>query len=88
MAYWLIDWSIIDRLFDWLIKLAYRHVQCNVRQYSCFFFPRDLRIWNLLPAETVQEKRRLRPFKATSAEAIQDISVPLHLNGDCTCIVD
>ena len=58
--------------------LTYQQQQSTVLAHSYSFFPRTVRVWNLLPSEVVTSTT-LNSFKQSALPAIRSLKVPSHL---------
>ena len=58
--------------------LSYQQLQSSVLAHSYSFFPRTIRVWNLLPSD-VATSLSLNSFKQSAMPAIRSLKVPRHL---------
>ena len=58
--------------------LSYQQLQSTVLAHSYSFFPRTIRVWNLLPSDVVTSLS-LNSFKQSAMPAIRSLKVPRHL---------
>ena len=58
--------------------LSYQQLQSSVLAHSYSFFPRTIRVWNLLPLD-VATSLSLNSFKQSAMPAIRSLKVPRHL---------
>ena len=59
-------------------QLCYQQLHANVLSFNYSFFPRTIRLWNLLPYEVVSSDT-LSCFKQSALPAIRSLKVPPHL---------
>ena len=57
---------------------CYRQNQTNIQSHLNSFFPRSIRLWNMLPKHVVKAKST-ESFKSNLIKSICDLKVPVHL---------
>ena len=58
--------------------ICYHQVQCNLLQYTYSFFPRVIRLWNILPYNVVHADTPAS-FRVMAADVLPSLRTPLHL---------